>query len=99
MTFKKGVSIRGVRSETVLAIQIAAGLWPNLVITSVVDGKHSRGSLHYPGAAFDVRTRDRSAASIKRFVARLRRRLTDEFDVVVESTHVHVEFQPKGPQK
>lgn len=95
MTFKRGVQVRGVRPEIVLAIQTAATLWPDLVVTSVTDGRHSLGSLHYVGAAFDIRTRD--FADVEGAADDLRSCLTNEYDVVVEPTHMHVEFQPKKP--
>jgi hypothetical protein len=67
-----------------------------LVITSVTDGKHSPNSLHYVGYAFDMRTRDLSQVDKKNLAVDLREALGQEFDVVVEKTHIHVEFQPKG---
>ena len=101
LSFKEGVKITGVRSEIVLAIQVAYSVYmeyeEECVITSVVEGKHSRGSLHYSGAAFDIRTRtilkDFDKEAIKEDI---RYALTDEFDVVLEATHIHVEFQPKS---
>ena len=60
MRIKPGVRIHGIRPEIVLAILVAHDLWlesgEDLIITSVIEGRHSSGSLHYVGAAFDLRT-------------------------------------------
>lgn len=61
------------------------------------ESKHSFSSLHYNGCAVDVRTRYFTDDEKYALGDMLRQRLTDEFDVVVESTHIHVEYQPKRP--
>lgn len=100
MKFKSGVNIRGVSNEITLAIIVANYIWQSLgqrlVVTSCIDGKHSRGSFHYSGNAIDLRTRyfeDKGQEA----TIRLKEALTDEYDVVLESTHIHIEYQPKGP--
>lgn len=99
--FKKGIKISGIRAELVLAILIAEGVYDkhdtDLVITSVVDGKHSYTSLHYSGSALDIRTRNIPEIYNKEIMAgEIRESLSDEYDVVVESNHIHIEYQPKG---
>ena len=64
------------------------------VLTSGIDGKHREDSLHYSGQAFDFRTRNVPAADLAHLVATLAQALGDEFDVVLEETHLHVEFDP-----
>jgi hypothetical protein len=108
MRLKPGVSLRGVKPETVAGMHIADGVcndrFYELVITSVTDGKHSPNSLHYVGYAFDMRTRyafDMRTRGLPQVLqnnlaADLREALGQEFDVVLEKTHIHVEFQPKG---
>jgi len=100
MRFKKGVQIRGIRSEMTLALavigQIMLDFKVEFVVTSVVDGKHSYGSLHYCGSAIDVRTRDLTEGQKLSLEVRVRSSLTNEYDVVLESDHLHVEYQPKG---
>jgi hypothetical protein len=67
-------------------------------ITSVLDSRHSSKSLHYKGRAFDVRTWiDGSGTQMsvdeKNALARvIRDELGDDFDVVVEATHLHIEY-------
>jgi hypothetical protein len=51
--------------------------------------------MHYAGAAVDIRTRDLAPEEQKKFEARVRECLGEDFDVVLEETHLHLEFQPK----
>lgn len=76
-------------------------------ITHIRDGKHSEGSLHYDGDAIDVvwipyDTLPKSLA--EEILEELYRRLNGwtksaglvgDYDVVYESTHFHIEHQPK----
>tara|TARA_Y100000310_G_scaffold312514_1_gene359886 strand:- start:1701 stop:2024 length:324 start_codon:yes stop_codon:yes gene_type:complete len=64
------------------------------IITSAVDRKHKRGSKHYSGQAIDLRSGDLDAAQIANLAELLINALGDEFDVVVESTHIHIEYDP-----
>lgn len=96
---KPGVSISGLRPEILLAVIAAERVYAeaghDLTITAGLDGKHMAGSLHYAGAAVDLRTRDVPADKIPGIVARLKETLAGNFDVVMEGDHIHVEFQPK----
>jgi len=66
---KSGVNITGMRPELVLGAMIAYSVLDNLgyflTITSALEGKHSRTSLHYSGNAFDIRSRDIMAVTQK----------------------------------
>ena len=98
--FKQGTKISGIRPELILAILVAEGVYhkysTDLVITSVNDGKHSFTSLHYSGSAIDIRTRELPEAdSIQAVGEEIRQGLSNEYDVVVESDHIHIEYQPK----
>ena len=64
------------------------------VITSGRDGKHMTGSKHYEGKAFDLRTWHVIDAIAKQ----LRAYLGKDYDVVVESDHIHVEVNPDDPK-
>ncbi len=96
---KPGVRIEGIRPEIIMAINVAEALYikhnTELVITSVVDRPHSSGSLHYVGQAVDLRISDLPRGEVGAIAAELRIALGRQFDVVVESDHIHVEFQPK----
>lgn len=107
MTLKPGVRIAGVQPEAVLGMQIAEGVFREFggfgnakgafVLTSVCEGKHGTSSLHYKGMAFDIRTRALNQAEQNAICARLRAALGADFDVVLETDHIHVEFDPKTP--
>lgn len=74
-------------------------------ITSGLEGEHMPGSLHYVGRAIDVRRADRVVlpdGNVRFPDAELARRQRDiiaarlgpDFDVVLEATHVHIEYDP-----
>ena len=67
------------------------------VITSANDGKHSTASLHYSGNAFDLRiwAFKENPAALRAFASRCAAALGRDFDVVLESDHLHVEYDPK----
>jgi len=104
--FKDGVSPDGVQIPAIRIIVAAAGVYAtfgltHVTVTSITDGNHSDGSLHYKGLAVDLRTRhDKGGAQwpdhVKECIAsRLRLKLGDDYDVVVEGTHIHAEYDPK----
>lgn len=70
----------------------------DLWITSIDDSRHSRGSLHYKGRAFDLRTRHMAGgytgSQAKRITAKIKSRLGKEFDVILEGNHIHLEYDP-----
>lgn len=94
---KRGVRAAGIRPEIVLALQVAEGIWQDqgkaLVVTSLTEGRHSRTSLHYSGAAADLRIWDLDAERARRELADA---LGEDYDVVLEQDHIHCEFQPKS---
>jgi hypothetical protein len=98
MRLKLGARIRGLRTEILFAICVADKVYlrytAEAVITSGVDGKHSRGSIHYMGGAIDLRTRNVKGREqiIRDDIAD---RLGADFDVVLEKDHIHIEYQPK----
>ncbi len=97
--FKNGVSLKGVQAVTTLGMQMAARAFAEMGqkemwITSVTDGTHKKGSFHYVGLAFDVRTRMFAEAEVEKLADVLKRILGNEWDVVVEATHIHIEFDP-----
>lgn len=98
---KPGVRVSGLRPELLLAIQIAHSVFNayserDMRITSVVDGKHSVGSLHYVGHAVDLGI---SGLTVKpaTLKAEIAEALGADYDVVLETDHLHIEFQPKEP--
>lgn len=93
---KPGVRIAGIRAELVLALRILEEEFKQrgeyVTITSVTEGKHSLGSLHPKGLAVDIRLPRVGAVNLVRTLKAI---LPDDFDVVLEETHIHVEFDPK----
>jgi len=95
LIMKEGVSIGGIRTECLFGILIVLKCFEDfgqtMVITSVTDGKHGSLSYHPAGLAFDIRLPpDRFKEEIPQ---RIRERLGPEFDVIVEETHIHVEYE------
>ena len=97
MRLKPGVKVAGIAPEIVLAAVIAQSILGDveLVITSALDGKHSVHSRHYQGNAIDIRTRDLVPTARQEFRDKLADALGPDFDVVLESDHLHVELDPK----
>ena len=93
---KRGVRLHGIMPEVVLAIVVAGQVYDQLekelVVTSVLDGKHMRASIHYIGGAVDLGLPGEHGIAARNRIAR---RLGGDFDVILESNHIHVEWQPK----
>lgn len=66
-----------------------------IVITSGLDGKHGAKSLHYTGNAFDIRTWIYTEAEIEQLMKDIKELLGKDYDVVLESDHIHIEYDPK----
>lgn len=96
---KHNARIDGIRPETLFGIFIAERVFAKLghefTVTSVTDSRHGRASLHFVGFAFDIRSRDIPSAERESVRLALQKALGPTFDVVLESDHFHVEFQPK----
>lgn len=77
--------------------QTAPERYTRITITSTNDGRHSAQSHHYRYEAFDFRTWELTPADVEAWAARTRTWLQmhapeAHYDVVVESDHLHVEF-------
>lgn len=92
------VNIDGISMEIVEALYAcmtvcnAKGM-QSVVITSAIDGQHSPKSLHYSGNAVDIRSRN-WPDSIG-MAQQIREILGQDFDVILEVDHLHIEFDPK----
>jgi len=99
MRLKAGVRLVGVKPELVVGLTITDSIFSDyeqrLVVTAVVDGQHQSGSLHYPGMAFDARIAGIPQPILERISAALKDGLGEDFDIVLELDHLHIEFQPK----
>ena len=99
LRLKKGVRVTGLRPELLLAITVASSIYEEnkyeCVVTSLVDQKHGYGSLHFQGSAVDLRIRHLEDDDVKLIVKELSSALGVDYDVVLESDHIHLEYQPK----
>ncbi len=99
MRLKAGVRIRGITPEMAFVMPIIESVYleygTEAVITSVSEGRHMRGSKHYTGCAVDVRTRTVDTEHHAPLCASLRGALEEDFDVVLERDHIHIEYDPK----
>jgi len=98
---KKGTDakVKGMQTEVLLAMVITNELLlkmfkKDLTLTSVTDS-HTPPSLHPKGQAFDMRIWGISGVEQVKFKSELSQLLGDEYDVVIEKDHIHVEFDPK----
>ena len=95
----KECSTAGFQPETVLGVVIVHEVWKKhkwtLKLRSGTEGDHSPGSLHYVGFAADLRIWGIPREKLRVAVRECRAALGNEWDVVLEKTHVHFEFQPK----
>lgn len=108
ITLKAGVSLDKLTPQAVLAMMVCADVLEDyartpLTITSVgpeVTEKtsghliHKAGSLHYKGRAFDFRTRTMTDTQRSDAIEEMKARLGNEFDVVMEADHGHIEWDP-----
>ncbi len=97
MRLKPGVRLHGIRPELVLAFVIAERIYAEngdvLEITSVIDGTHMRASIHYMGGAGDIGLPKSNSTMIANRIAVA---VGEDFDVILEGDHIHIEWQPKS---
>lgn len=107
LRYTSKVRLAGIQPAAVVILQAIDnaidGLTSECFVTSITNGNHSRGSLHYIGHAvdFDI-VPEPSKEIINQIEYDLKHYLTVEYDVVPEYhgdgsfSHFHVEFQPKS---
>lgn len=98
LQFKIGVKLTA--TEAVNKMLQAADLAYSLVekpcvVTSGRDGQHQVNSKHYTDEALDLRRFHLKREELDTVVQSLQRTLGEDFDVVIEPTHVHVEYDPR----
>lgn len=106
MRIKKGVKVEGIRDPIFHAIlkiddlYLSYGVKGGVVLTSIMDGVHMKGSRHYTGDAVDIRTWDLpDVVTPLQASDTIRDSLDTGYDVVLEKDHIHVEWDPKGGEK
>lgn len=99
MQIKEGATIAGIKIEVLEILKAADKIWKahgqELVITAGLDGTHSAGSLHYCGYAVDLRTNYFDAQTAAKVADELRKALPARYDIVLEKTHIHAEYDPR----
>ena len=97
--FKDGVKVQGIKTQIWLAIQVAEQIWAGfpLTVTSLNDGQHVAGSLHYSGMAVDLRTKNLPLAIKQARVDDLAAALPEGYVVLLEklgeeNEHCHVHY-------
>ena len=102
LKIKDGVSLAGLKKEMRIAIIEADDIYrahgKELWITEYMGGEHSPRSLHYGGYALDMRTKFFGVAEAQVVAKKLQEALGDDYDVVLHTTHLHVEYDPKEKQ-
>ncbi len=99
LKFKEGVELRITKPINKLfdAVVTACNeLCVDAVVTSGTDGKHGEHSKHYTAEAIDLRIFHIQPQFHQTLVKRCKELLGKDFDIVLESDHVHLEFDPKG---
>ena len=101
---KDSVHINGAHFDSVMVriIEVARDTAPMLEsgtvwITSANDGDHSEGSLHFDNRAFDIRIKNiigHINSEARLWARRMKSALGDEYDVLLERDHIHIEHQP-----
>lgn len=108
MIFKPGTKIDGTKPRMIAAWAIVDEVYilftgKEATLTSGFDGNHKgspeRPSLHYEGLADDFRTRDVAENLLPQIVNQIKHKLqliSPYYQVVLESTHLHIEFDQPG---
>ena len=100
MKFKEGIKLQGLREELTYIFPIIDKVHMDLagreaIITSALDGKHGQHSFHYQGLALDLRTRDLTPYIAEKITEELQRELGNDYDVLLEHDHIHLEYDKK----
>lgn len=101
MLIKLGVTIQYLSRPCRRALKTVDNIYKKYgeeaVITSANEGNHSPSSLHYCNNAFDIRLPE--TKDLTQLLEELKINLGKKFDVVDETNHIHIEFDPKNKGK
>ena len=103
MLIKAGVDISRLNPEIRRTLTPLAKVYrlekEELVITSTYEGNHLPSSLHYHNDAIDIRWPSETKKGRADFAKKIAAMLGKKFDVVPELNHLHIEYDPKGPEE
>ncbi len=101
MKVKRGVSLRGIKWQIFLACIVAESVYNRsgyeLIITSGSEGIH-KFDTHADGWGVDWRTQFVPPIPVdvqKAIVKQIQDELGSEYDVILESDHIHCEYDPR----
>ena len=99
MRIKNGVRFHSPGDAMAAAVHVVSFVCRSYSVDCCITGgieKHEPPSKHVTGGGLDFRTRDfPSLEDLHHFYQAVTERLGDGFDVVLESDHLHVEYDPK----
>jgi hypothetical protein len=100
LRIKKGVRIPPASAYATI-VSVAESVYRDhgydCIITSGIEGDHGHSSEHFKGDAADFRIRHLDEGDEQIIKHDLTEALGFDFDVVLEDTHIHVEYDPKVP--
>lgn len=100
---KEDVKLYGLQPEALWAIDRVEEVYDHngkhCTITSARGGSHSSHSHHYKGMAVDFRTRHLTEAEKQKIYTDVRHVLGEDYDVVLESDHLHIEYDPSRKEE
>ena len=85
----------GILLGLIVADQVLSAYGYETVITSGNDARHSKTSLHYANNAVDLRTMHIRKEQLEEIRNEIASRLNQDWDVVLEIDHIHLECQPR----
>jgi hypothetical protein len=98
---KRGVGVLGLSNAIILGDGIVSRIFNTMGFESIITSgtedpeNHKRSSEHKKGDALDYRTRHVSMTKHQALATQIRNALGKDFDVILESNHIHVEYDPK----
>lgn len=102
IAIKVGVLFGNLTPQMVLGHTIVASIFAKMIMTCTItsgsDGQHMEGSLHAHGDALDYRTNELTDSQAQFLLTNCKSALGENFDVVLESDHLHVEYDPKASE-
>lgn len=108
MLLKLGVSIHRLEHHCRKSLKEVEELFEVMefgepVVTSTFGGTHSPHSLHYQNRAYDIRLPSKNVSGKstdpvelnKDAVRGIKEKLGSDFDIILEKSHIHIEYDPK----